>query len=83
MKLLHGFRLRLRRQTRYRLVHKLLVHRRDLRHREHEAPKFGPRIAQVDSAEFYEIMPPAHCYGGGRCRGVMVFGDGASDLRAP
>lgn len=32
-------------------------------------------IVQVGSTEFYELMPPAHCFGGGRCRGMYVFGD--------
>jgi hypothetical protein len=38
-------------------------------------------IVQVDTPEFYDTMPPAHCLGGGRCRGVYVFSDGPSDLR--
>lgn len=38
-------------------------------------------IYQLDSAEFYEALPPADCLGGGRCRGVMVFADGVRDLR--
>lgn len=32
-------------------------------------------IVQVGSAEFYDEMPPAGCFGGGRCRGIYVFGD--------
>jgi hypothetical protein len=40
-------------------------------------------ITQVDTAEFFEGLPPAGCLGGGRCRGVVVFADGPSDLRAP
>jgi hypothetical protein len=40
-------------------------------------------IAEVDSSEFYSLMPPAGCYGGGRCRCVYVFADGVSDVRQP
>jgi hypothetical protein len=40
-------------------------------------------ITQVDSAEFYALLPPSGCYGGGRCRGVMVFADGVHDIRQP
>lgn len=32
-------------------------------------------VAQVGSDEFYRLTPPAECYGGGRCRGIWVFGD--------
>jgi hypothetical protein len=32
-------------------------------------------IVQVGSSEFYDLMPPADCLGGGRCRGIYVFGD--------
>lgn len=32
-------------------------------------------IVQVGSAEFYDEMPPEGCAGGGRCRGLYVFGD--------
>jgi hypothetical protein len=32
-------------------------------------------VVEVDSAEFYDLMPPAQCYGEGRCRGIYVFGD--------
>lgn len=32
-------------------------------------------IALVGSSEFYDLMPPADCEGGGRCRGIMVFGE--------
>lgn len=32
-------------------------------------------IVQVGTAEFYDEMPPADCEGGGRCRGIYVFGD--------
>jgi len=40
-------------------------------------------IAQVDSSEYYAILPPNFCLGGGRCRGLMVFGDGVRDVRQP
>lgn len=39
-------------------------------------------IVQVDSSEYFQVLPPAFCYGMGRCRGVMVFADGVRDLRA-
>jgi len=32
-------------------------------------------IALVGSSEFFDLMPPADCEGGGRCRGIMVFGE--------
>lgn len=32
-------------------------------------------IVQVGSAEFYDEMPPEGCAGGGRCRGIYVYGD--------
>jgi hypothetical protein len=40
-------------------------------------------IVQVDSNEYFATLPPAYCLGGGRCRGVMVFGDGPVDVRQP
>lgn len=40
-------------------------------------------ITVVGSPDFYAILPPIGCLGGGRCRGVMVFGDGPRDVRAP
>lgn len=40
-------------------------------------------IEQVGSDAFYRIMPPSDCYGGGRCRGVMVFGDSYGQVRVP
>jgi hypothetical protein len=40
-------------------------------------------IVTVDSADYYALMPPSGCYGGGRCRGVYVFADGVSDVRQP
>jgi hypothetical protein len=32
-------------------------------------------IVQVGSAEFFDLEPPAECEGGGRCRGIYVYGD--------
>lgn len=32
------------------------------------------QIYRVDSDEYYAHLPPSFCYGGGRCRGIMVFG---------
>lgn len=32
-------------------------------------------IVQVGSAEFFDEMPPEGCEGGGRCRGIYVYGD--------
>jgi hypothetical protein len=40
-------------------------------------------ISQVDSNEYYSLMPPSGCLGGGRCRGVYVFADGVRNLRQP
>lgn len=40
-------------------------------------------VAIVGSPEYYAVLPPLGCLGGGRCRGVMVFGDGPRDVRAP
>lgn len=40
-------------------------------------------IVVVGSPEFYAYMPPAGCRGGGRCRGVYVFGDYVSQMRGP
>ena len=40
-------------------------------------------IAQLGSSEYFALLPPADCLGGGRCRGVMVFGDGPVDLSVP
>jgi len=41
------------------------------------------QIFQIDSPDYYANMPPTGCLGGGRCRGVMVFSDLISDVRAP
>lgn len=40
-------------------------------------------IVEVESAAYYDHMPPSGCYGGGRCRGIYVFGDGPGDVRGP
>lgn len=40
-------------------------------------------IAQLGSSDYFALMPPSYCLGGGRCRGVMVFGDGPIDFRLP
>lgn len=47
-----------------------------------ECHQMHGEIAQVDSSDYYDLLPPSYCMGGGRCRGVMVFGDGPVDLRA-
>jgi hypothetical protein len=39
-------------------------------------------IVQADTADFYALLAPAHCFGGGRYRGVMVFADGIRMVRA-
>lgn len=40
-------------------------------------------IAQLGSSEYFSLLPPADCLGGGRCRGLMIFGDGPMDVRQP
>jgi hypothetical protein len=40
-------------------------------------------IVQVDTAEYYELLPPSGCFGGGRCRGLMIFGDEPTQVRLP
>jgi hypothetical protein len=32
-------------------------------------------IVQVDTPDYYDVLPPQGCLGGGRCRGIMVYGD--------
>lgn len=44
---------------------------------------FHGTIVTVGSLDFYAVLPPTGCLGGGRCRGVMVYGDGPRDVRAP
>ncbi len=41
------------------------------------------QIAVVGSAEYFRMLPPSGCLGGGRCRGLVVFGDGPVDVRLP
>jgi len=38
-------------------------------------------IAVVGSPEYFALLPPSGCLGGGRCRGIVVFGDGPVDFR--
>lgn len=38
-------------------------------------------ISQVGSDDYYSNMPPTGCYGGGRCRGIWVFGDSAGQMQ--
>lgn len=45
--------------------------------------KIHGAVVQVGSPEYYQILPPTLCYGGGRCRGIMVYSDGAQDVRLP
>lgn len=40
-------------------------------------------IVEIGTGEYYDLLPPSRCLGGGRCRGVMVYGDGPVDLRQP
>lgn len=40
-------------------------------------------IVEVGSPSYFEYLPPAGCYGGGRCRGFMVFSDSISQVRGP
>lgn len=40
-------------------------------------------VVEVGSSEYYRIMPPTLCFGGGRCRGLYVFSDGPQDVRLP
>jgi hypothetical protein len=40
-------------------------------------------IYEVGSDAYFSHLPPTDCYGGGRCRGLMVFGYGPGDVRAP
>jgi hypothetical protein len=45
-----------------------------------ECERLHGTVVQVDTDAYYALLPPADCYGGGRCRGVMVFGDGPADV---
>lgn len=40
-------------------------------------------IVQFGTAEYFDLMPPNDCYGGGRCRGLYVYGDDDADVAAP
>lgn len=40
-------------------------------------------ILEVGSPSYFEYLPPAGCYGGGRCRGLMVFADRVTQVRGP
>ena len=40
-------------------------------------------ITRVGSPEYFAILPPSGCLGGGRCRAIMVFSDGPRDVRQP
>lgn len=40
-------------------------------------------ITTVGSPGYYASLPPSGCLGGGRCRGLEVFGDGPRDVRVP
>lgn len=33
------------------------------------------QIVEIGSPEYYDLMPPQGCLGGGRCRGIYVYGD--------
>lgn len=41
------------------------------------------QIYQIDTDEYYRHLPPSYCYGLGRCRGLMVYGDATSQLELP
>lgn len=40
-------------------------------------------IVEVGSPSYFDYLPPAGCYGGGRCRGFMVYADAISQVRGP
>lgn len=37
-------------------------------------------IVEIGSDDYFDILPPSYCLGGGRCRGIMVYGDSAADV---
>lgn len=37
-------------------------------------------IVQIGTGEYFDLMPPAECLGGGRCRGIYVYGDSADEV---
>ena len=40
-------------------------------------------IVQLGSSEYFDILPPSGCLGGGRCRGLMVYADRIGDVSLP
>ncbi len=40
-------------------------------------------ITETGSGDYWGLLPPTGCLGGGRCRGMMVFADSIRDVRAP
>jgi hypothetical protein len=40
-------------------------------------------IYQTGSDEYYQHLPPSYCYGGGRCRGLMIYADTELQVRLP
>jgi hypothetical protein len=37
-------------------------------------------IVEIGTAEYWDLTPPAECLGGGRCRGIWVYGDSADEV---
>lgn len=37
-------------------------------------------IVEIGSPDYYDLMPPNGCLGGGRCRGLYVYGDSADEV---
>lgn len=37
-------------------------------------------ITEINSPDYFEKMPPAGCFGGGRCRGLYIYGDDRPQL---
>lgn len=40
-------------------------------------------IVQFGSPEYFAVLPPTGCLGGGRCRALMIFGDDSHHVSAP
>lgn len=40
-----------------------------------ECDQLHGEIVEVGSDDYFALMPPAECLGGGRCRGIYVYGD--------
>lgn len=38
-------------------------------------------IVEINSAAYFDIMPPSGCFGGGRCRGIFVYADDERQVR--